>query len=62
MKEAVLGNYSIAEVNYLAFGVEKLDYHIQLFSVLHNSLQSISDSNVSNSIASIDQYIKNHEC
>lgn len=60
MEEVILGAYSSAEVNYLAFGVEKVDYHIQLFAALHNVLQSITGSGVNGSIASIDKYIKNH--
>lgn len=60
IEEAVLGEYSSAEVNYLAFGVEKKDYHIQLFGALHNMLQGITDSGVTHSILSMDHYIKNH--
>ena len=58
--KAVLGMYSSAEINYLAFGVEKKDYHIQLFSALHNKLQNIPENEVNAHIASIDCYIKNH--
>lgn len=58
--KAILGTYSSAEINYLAFGVEKKDYHIQLFGALHNKLQSITESEVRDTIASIDSYIKNH--
>lgn len=56
--KAVLGMYSSAEINYLAFGVEKKDYHIQLFSALHNKLQNIPENEVNAHIASIDCYIK----
>lgn len=62
IEEAMLGTYSSAEVNYLAFGVDKMDYHIQLFGALHNALQDISGSGVTNTIASIDQYIRKHPC
>lgn len=61
-EEMVLGIHSIAEVNYLAFGVEKVDYHIQLFSALHNFLQSKPESGVTNTISSIDRFIKEHSC
>lgn len=54
----LLGSYSSAEINYLAFGVEKREYHIQLFGALHNTLCNMKGSNVNNKIASIDQYIK----
>lgn len=59
--KAVLEMHSSAEINYLAFGVEKKDYHIQLFSALHNKLQSIPESGVNGNIKSIDRYIKNHK-
>lgn len=54
----LLGSYSSVEINYLAFGVEKREYHIQLFGALHNTLCNMKGSNVNNKIASIDQYIK----
>jgi len=60
IEEALLGSYSSAEVNYLVFDVEKIDYHIQLFGALHNILQGITESGVTHSILSIDRYIKNH--
>ena len=53
-----MGSYSSVEINYLAFGVEKREYHIQLFGALHNTLCNMKGSNVNNKIASIDQYIK----
>lgn len=56
----LLGSYSSAEINYLAFGVEKREYHIQLFGALHNTLCNIEESNVNNKIVSIDQYIKEY--
>lgn len=62
IEEAVLGTYSSAEINYLAFGVEKIEYHIQLYAALHNMLQDIPGSGVTGSIASIDNYIKKHAC
>lgn len=60
IQEALLGAHSCAEINYLVFGVEKIDYHIQLFGALHKLLQGIQESGVNDKISSIDKYIKNH--
>lgn len=61
MDEILLGPYSVAEVNYLTFGVEGKEYHIQLFGALHNLLQETDGSGVDGSILSIDRYISHHE-
>lgn len=61
MKEVLLGVHCSAEINYLVFGVEKLDYHIQLFGALHSLLQEMKGSKVDQSISSVDRYIMNHK-
>lgn len=55
-----MGSHFVAEINYLAFGVQKVEYHIQLYAALHNLLQAKTGTNVATSIASIDRYIKQH--
>lgn len=54
MKDVLLGDSS--EVNYLAFDVDKKEYHMQLFSAIHRILQSDQSYQ---SISSVDDYIKN---
>ncbi|MGN0711796.1 MAG: AAA family ATPase [Anaerovoracaceae bacterium] len=62
IEKAILEPYSSAEVNYLAFGMDKMEYHIQLFATLHNTLQDITGGQVDKTLSSIDKYIKNHSC
>lgn len=60
IESTILGPHVSAEVNYLAFGVEEISYHIQLFATLHNKLQNIPESGVDKRIASIDNFIRTH--
>lgn len=54
VEDRLLETNSSAEINYLVFGVDGREYHIQLFCELQNKLKK-------DSITSMDKYIKGHK-
>lgn len=59
MRDTLVG--TATEINYLAFGIDKKEYHTQLFSEIHRLLQRDNSCDVNERIKSFDIFIMNHK-